>query len=92
MMVSVRHFVQDSLLATGLFVAVVVGVSIPASHLIGVSLDRYSPLLHRGWPSPYLIKMAGSWTARANTSFTTLSRIRAYPIGQWSYTRPLTRR
>jgi len=42
-MVSVRHFALNSLLVAGLFVAVVVGVSIPASHLIGVSLDRYSP-------------------------------------------------
>ncbi len=41
-MVSVRHFVQDSLLAAGLFVAVAVGVSIPGSHLVGVLLDRYS--------------------------------------------------
>ena len=42
-MVSVRHFVQDSLLVACLLVAVVVGVSIPGSHLIGAFLDRYSP-------------------------------------------------
>jgi hypothetical protein len=42
-MVSVRHFVQDSLLVAGLLVAVVVGVSIPGSHLVGAFLDRYSP-------------------------------------------------
>jgi hypothetical protein len=42
-MVSVRHFVQDSLLAACLLVAVVVSVSIPGSHLIAAFLDRYSP-------------------------------------------------
>lgn len=42
-MVSVRHFVLDSLLVACLLVAVVVGVSIPASHLIGAFLDGYSP-------------------------------------------------
>lgn len=42
-MVSVRHFALDSLLVACLLVAVAVGVSIPASHLIGAFLDRYSP-------------------------------------------------
>ena len=42
-MVSVRHFVLDSLLVACLLVAVAVGVSIPASHLVDAFLDRYSP-------------------------------------------------
>ena len=42
-MVSVRHFVLDSLLVACLLVAVVVSVSIPGSHLVGAFLDRYSP-------------------------------------------------
>jgi hypothetical protein len=42
-MVSVRHFALDSLLVACLLVAVVVGVSIPASHLVGAFLDRHSP-------------------------------------------------
>jgi hypothetical protein len=42
-MVSVRHFALDSLLVACLLVVVVVGVSIPASHLVGAFLDRYSP-------------------------------------------------
>jgi hypothetical protein len=42
-MVSVRYFVLDSLLIACLLVAVVVGVSIPGSRLIGAFLDRYSP-------------------------------------------------
>jgi len=41
-MVSVRHFALDSLLVACLLVAVVVGVSIPASHLVDAFLDRYS--------------------------------------------------
>jgi hypothetical protein len=41
-MVSVRHFALNSLLVACLLVAVVVGVSIPGSHLIGAFLDRYS--------------------------------------------------
>jgi hypothetical protein len=42
-MLSVRHFALDSLLVACLLIAVVVGVSIPGSHLIGAFLDRYSP-------------------------------------------------
>jgi hypothetical protein len=42
-MVSVRHFALNSLLVASLLVAVAVGVSIPASHLVGAFLDRYSP-------------------------------------------------
>ena len=42
-MVSLRYFTLDSLLVAGLLVAVVVGVSIPTSHLVGAVLDRYSP-------------------------------------------------
>jgi len=41
-MISVRHFALDSLLVACLLVAVVVGVSIPASHLVGAFLDRYA--------------------------------------------------
>jgi hypothetical protein len=41
-MVSVRHFALDSLLVACLLVAVAVGVSIPASHLVDAFLDRYS--------------------------------------------------
>ncbi|MDH4135952.1 MAG: hypothetical protein OEW09_04435, partial [Anaerolineae bacterium] len=41
-MVSLRYFTLDSLLVACLIVAVVVGVSIPASHLVGAFLDRYS--------------------------------------------------
>jgi hypothetical protein len=52
-MVSVRHFVLDSLLVAGLFVAAAVGVSIPASHLVGAFLDHYSPS-----PSPRLASAA----------------------------------
>ncbi len=40
-MVSVRHFALDSLLVACLLVAVVVGVSIPGSFLIGAFLERY---------------------------------------------------
>ena len=43
MTVSVRHFVLNSVLIACLLVAIVVGVSIPGSHLIGVFLDHYSP-------------------------------------------------
>ena len=42
-MLSLRYFTLDSLLIACLLVAVVVGVSIPGSHLIGAFLDRYSP-------------------------------------------------
>jgi len=42
-MISVRHFALNSLLVASLLVAVAVGVSIPASHLVGAFLDRYSP-------------------------------------------------
>jgi hypothetical protein len=48
-MVSVRHFALDSLLVACLLVAVLVGVSIPASHLVGTFLDRYAAS-----PSPRL--------------------------------------
>ena len=41
-MISVRLFALDSLLIAGLLVVVVVGVSIPASHLVDAFLDRYS--------------------------------------------------
>jgi len=41
--VSLRYFALDSLLVACLLVAVVVVVSIPASHLVGAFLDRYSP-------------------------------------------------
>jgi hypothetical protein len=44
-MISLRYFALDSLLVACLLVAVVVGVSIPASHLVGAFLDRYSPSL-----------------------------------------------
>jgi hypothetical protein len=40
--VSLRYFALDSLLVACLIVAVLVGVSIPASHLVGAFLDRYS--------------------------------------------------
>jgi len=42
-MVSLKYFTLDSLLVACLLVAVVVGVSIPGSHLIGAFLDRHSP-------------------------------------------------
>jgi hypothetical protein len=41
-MVSLRYFTLDSLLVACLLIAVVVGVSIPASHLVDAFLDRYS--------------------------------------------------
>jgi len=41
-MVSLRYFTLDSLLVACLLVAVLVGVSIPGYHLVGVFLDRYS--------------------------------------------------
>jgi hypothetical protein len=41
---TLRYFVLDTGLIACLLVAVMVGVSIPGSHLIGAFLDRYSPL------------------------------------------------
>ena len=40
---TVKYFALDSGLIACLLVAVMVGVSIPGSHLIGAFLDRYSP-------------------------------------------------
>jgi hypothetical protein len=42
-MVSVRHFLLDSLLTVFLAIAILVSLSLPCSHLITAFLDRYYP-------------------------------------------------